>query len=105
MDQNPELTELWLNQNQIENPEDVEYLSRLTKLKTIYLADNALVKQIPNYLDTLKSIVPSLEQIDGNLLRQGFNFKIGQTNVKSITKKEIDPKAKELLEDVISKNQ
>ena len=46
--------------------------------------------------------MPSLEQIDGYMLKQLFSVKAQPLHgVVGITKKEIDPKAKKILQDVI----
>jgi protein phosphatase 1 regulatory subunit 7 len=88
------LEELWLNWNQIENFEaTMAELQKFHKLKTVYIADNPMVKDKSSYLEAVKAKLPSVEQIDGYMLKQLFNFK-GQVHSASIVKKDIDPKAK-----------
>ncbi len=73
LDSNINLTELWLNLNQISDPDNIAYLSHFQRLETIYLADNPLAKDQSVYnQDNLKRIVPSLKQIDGFVIRPGF---------------------------------
>ena len=75
-------------------------------LETVYLVDNPMAASMGNaYHQSLKAAVPSLEQIDGSMLKQLFSIKQSTIqNVVSITKKDIDPKAKKILEDVIMRN-
>lgn len=105
----PLLEELWLNMNQLADPENIlGHLKALKHLKTVYLSDNPVIKALPTtdkYHLYLKEQVPSLEQIDGFMVQQLFRMKQKATEgVEGITKKEIDPKAKAMLEDVIMKN-
>lgn len=105
----PALTELWLNMNKISDPKQTLItLSHLKCLQTIYLADNEVVQKLkeinPEYHAFLKECVPSLEQIDGYMLKQLFRMNVGPaTGVTGITKKEINPKAQEILKEVIMK--
>ena len=43
------------------------------QLETLYLADNQM-SQEDNYQEMLMTAVPSLNQIDGNVLRRGMPF-------------------------------
>ena len=48
--------------------------------------------------------MPSLEQVDGYMLKQLFAFtQSAPKSVVGITKKDIDPKAMEILEDILKK--
>jgi Leucine-rich repeat (LRR) protein len=76
LDGNPSLEELWLNMNHISDPTTtLQHLLPLTKLKTIYLADNPVVKGLneasggQGYHLYLKQKFPSLEQIDGYMVQ------------------------------------
>jgi len=42
LDNNFEITELWLNYNNICDHDSLNYLSRFKKLETIYVADNPI---------------------------------------------------------------
>jgi protein phosphatase 1 regulatory subunit 7 len=107
------LSELWLNWNGIEDPHStLAALAPLGKqLKTIYLADNPMVVKLneaaPNgYHHAVKEVLPNLEQIDGYMLKQLFALHArSQEGVLGITKKEIDPRAKEILQDIIMKSE
>jgi hypothetical protein len=51
----------------------------------------------------LQAAIPSLQQIDGNLLHQGLPFHHQRTaGIHSIMKKEINPEAKEILQQIIN---
>ena len=102
----PKLRELWLNWNNLEDSdENKEYLKSLTKLETIYLADNP-ISQADSYQEMLTTLVPSLTQIDGNVLRKGMPFHHQRTvGIHSIVKKDIPPAAKQLLQEVIDKTE
>lgn len=89
--------------NKIDEEESLIYLKKLINLETIYIADNPIAKSVEGIEARLKEIVPSLKQIDGTYLNAGFNYIVSKSTVKPITKQEIDPKAKEILNDVISK--
>jgi len=70
------LEELWLNWNQIGDFEEtMAELQKFHKLKTVYIADNPMVKGHSSYLEVVKSKLPRVEQIDGYMLKQLFNFK------------------------------
>ena len=69
------LEEFWINYNVLANLEAVmAQLHGLKKLKTIYVADNPMVKGV-NYLELFKDKLPHIEQIDGYMLKQLFNVK------------------------------
>ena len=114
LDHCPPLEELWLNMNAITDPElTLAHLRPLTSLKTVYLADNPVVPALTalagpdGYHLWLKQQIPSLEQIDGYMLQQLFRMKQlsgGPTTVPGITKKELNPKAKAIIQDVLMKN-
>jgi hypothetical protein len=89
--------------NLIDGEENLEYLKKLTHLETIYIADNPITKSIEGIEARLKEVVPTLKQIDGNYMNAGFNYIVTKPVLKPITKQEIDPKAKELLNEVINK--
>ncbi len=55
-----------------------------------------------SYLEMFKERLPQVEQIDGYMLKQLFNVK-GQVQTASIVKNPINPKAKQILEDVLMK--
>ena len=99
------LRELWLNWNNLENSEENrEYLKSFTALETIYLADNPM-SQEDNYQQMLTNAVPSLQQIDGNMLRLGNPFHHQRTvGIHSAVKKEIPQQAKQILQEVIEKS-
>ena len=68
------LRELWLNWNLLEDTEENKaYLKNFTELETLYLADNPM-SQEDSYQEMLMTAVPSLNQIDGNVLRRGMPF-------------------------------
>ena len=65
------LRELWLNWNFLEDSvENREYMKCLGTIKTIYLADNPL-SMGDDYQKMMVEAIPSLSQIDGNVLRKG----------------------------------
>jgi len=68
LDYCPLLEELWLNMNQITDPElTLDHLKLMTSLKTVYLADNPVVPALTalagseGYHLWLKQQIPSLE--------------------------------------------
>jgi hypothetical protein len=61
-----------------------------------------VVKSYQNYHGFMKDQVPSLEQLDGYMLAQLFRVKQKPAEVEGISK-QVDPKAKAMLEDVIMK--
>lgn len=92
-----------MNWNRLEDTEDNKnYLNKL-KLRTIYLADNAM-SQHDDYFDMLKSRIPTLRQIDGNVLRPGAKLYHQKTPgaVVSAIKQEMNPQAKAMLESVLA---
>lgn len=96
------LEEFWINMNVLNNLEGtMAQLNLLKKLKTIYVADNPMVKGV-SYLELFKEKLSHFEQIDGYMLKQLFNVK-GQVQSASIIKNPINPKAKQILEDVLMK--
>ena len=99
--------------NQISDPDGTLLsLKPLSALKTIYLADNPVVPPLTalsgseGYHLYLKQQLPSLEQIDGYMVQQLFRMKAkaAPSGVEGITKKDIDPKAKAMIQDVLMKN-
>jgi protein phosphatase 1 regulatory subunit 7 len=62
------LDELWLSGNKIDNWSQVEPLRALSSLDTIYLEYNPLQQQDPLYRKKLHECIPSLSQIDANLI-------------------------------------
>ena len=97
------LEEFWINYNVLNDLEgSMVQLHGLKKLKTIYVADNPMVKGV-SYLELFKEKLPQIEQIDGYMLKQLFKVK-GQVQSESIIKNPINPKAKQILEDVLMKN-
>ena len=98
------LRELWMNWNNIEDSdENKEYLTKLTKLKTIYLADNPIsMHESSEYQKMLTTAIPSLKQIDGNVLRMGRPFHHQRTEgIHPIVRKQVNPEAKKLLQEVL----
>lgn len=92
IDHLPLLESLWMNWNRLEDTEDNKnYLNKL-KLKTIYLADNAMSIH-DDYFDMLKTRIPTLRQIDGNVLRPGAKLYHQKTPgaVVSAIKQEMNP--------------
>ena len=68
-----DLKDLWINWNNLaDTPENKEYLQRL-HLTTIYLADNPMSMH-DDYREMLTTAIPTLQQIDGNQLRDGIPF-------------------------------
>lgn len=61
------LDELWLSGNQIASFDQVQALSALPSLDTIYLEYNPL-QQDPLYRKKLAAIIPCLKQIDANMI-------------------------------------
>lgn len=61
------LDELWLSGNKIAKFEDVQPLSSLDSLDTIYLEYNPL-QEDPLYRKKLAELIPSLSQIDANMI-------------------------------------
>ena len=55
------LEELWINMNVLNDLEHtIEVLSKLHKLKTVYIADNPMVKGV-SYLEIIKERLPKVE--------------------------------------------
>lgn len=71
----PELRDLWMNWNNLgDNDENKEYLRNLP-LTTIYLADNPMsMHDHEIYQTMLTTAIPTLTQIDGNMLGRGLPF-------------------------------
>lgn len=70
----PELRELWINWNYLESSEENKHaLSKMAPLTTLYLADNPISQDLTSdeYQELLTTSLPSLRQIDGNMLRPG----------------------------------
>ena len=63
-----ELEELWCNDNQINDWHNVEILSKLPKLSTVYLERNPIAND-PMYRKKLMLIAPLLKQIDATICR------------------------------------
>lgn len=70
------LDELWLSGNKIESFDQISPLSTLTALDTVYLEYNPIADDF-EYRKNVKQIIPSLNQIDANLIlgstARGFN--------------------------------
>ena len=80
-------------------------MKTFTELKTIYLADNP-ISQADTYQEMLVTAIPSLTQIDGNMLRKGLPFHHQKTaGIHSIVKKEVNPEAKKILQEVIDQTE
>ena len=101
IDHLPDLVELWMNWNHLEDTDyNKEYLKKL-KLTAIYLADNPM-SMSDNYQNLLMTAIPSLKQIDGNVLNMGRPFHHQRTEgIHPIVRKPVDPQAKELLDKVL----
>lgn len=61
------LTELWISGNEIKSFQDVEPLSNLTSLEGIYLEYNPVANEF-EYRKKLAELIPSLNQIDANMI-------------------------------------
>jgi protein phosphatase 1 regulatory subunit 7 len=61
------LTELWISGNEIKMFQDIETLSSLTNLVGIYLEYNPVASEF-EYRKKLAEIIPSLNQIDANMI-------------------------------------
>ena len=61
------LNELWISTNNIASFEDVQPISVLTTLNEIYLEHNPIYHDF-EYRKKLKGIIPSLRQIDANMI-------------------------------------
>ena len=62
------LEEFWFNDNLLEDWSQIERLSCLTQLSTVYFERNPVQKDI-NYRRKIKLALPKLVQIDANLCR------------------------------------
>ena len=62
------LEEFWFNDNLLEDWSQIERLSCLTQLNTVYFERNPVQKDI-NYRRKIKLALPKLVQIDANLCR------------------------------------
>lgn len=62
------LEELWLSGNSVASFDEVRPISLLPALETIYLEHNPLQASEPLYRKALASILPTLKQIDANLI-------------------------------------
>lgn len=73
LDHLPNFDTFWANWNHFADTEENRaYLSKL-KLKTIYFADNPMSMH-NDYRTMLTTAIPTLTQIDGNVLRDGVPF-------------------------------
>ena len=61
------LTELWISGNDIKSYQDIDSLSNLTNLEGIYLEYNPVASEF-EYRKKLAELVPSLSQIDANMI-------------------------------------
>lgn len=68
------LEELWLSGNKIATLEDVQPIAHLPGLDTIYLEYNPLQHDDPLYRKRLAELIPSLKQIDANLIAGNGSF-------------------------------
>lgn len=67
------LEDLWLSGNKITSFDDVEPISGLSKLDAIYLEYNPVASEF-DYRIRLASIIPSLKQIDANMIDGNMEF-------------------------------
>mmetsp|Transcript_5243 Transcript_5243/g.11372 ORF Transcript_5243/g.11372 Transcript_5243/m.11372 type:complete len:500 (+) Transcript_5243:79-1578(+) len=61
------LTDLWISGNQITTFEDIEPLQQLTELDSVYLEYNPVASEF-EYRKKLAEMIPSLTQIDANMI-------------------------------------
>jgi protein phosphatase 1 regulatory subunit 7 len=61
------LTELWISGNDIKTFQDIDSLSHLTNLEGIYLEYNPVASEF-EYRKKLAELIPSLNQIDANMI-------------------------------------
>ena len=100
------LNDLWLSENEIGTFEDVEPLSRLgtrdgAELTEVYFEHNPIYKDF-EYRKKLKEIIPSLVQIDANVIgATGY----GSVNVSTASPEHVMEQMRLLQEKAISKAQ
>lgn len=96
------LTELWISGNDINTFEDIHSLSRLVNLEGIYLEYNPVASEF-EYRKKLAELIPSLNQIDANMIgglgAHGYN--IGVT----VTGGGLEERMRQLQDTVIQKAQ
>ena len=94
------LNELWISSNEIASFEDVQPISVLTELNEIYLEHNPIYQDF-EYRKKLKEIIPSLNQIDANMISP-IVYEHSSTNPNSGTSFLVD-RMKQLQENVVQK--
>lgn len=98
------LDELWINNNQITDFSNIEYLGKtLKKINGLYIAVNPVYNRSEDFRKQLKEAVPSLSEVEGVPLNRPQYFIQQPAGVNSIVKKGINPKAKAILDDILGK--
>ena len=82
--------DLWLSGNKISSFDQIEPISHLGSregacLETIYLEYNPVANEF-DYRKKLASMIPSLKQIDADMINSLPRFKIEQATTKSVLK-------------------
>jgi len=75
----------------------------MKNLSNIYIATNAVYNRTNEWKDKLKKAVPCLTSLEGSPFDRPIYTYIQPSNVNSIFKKGINPKAKAILEDILGK--
>mmetsp|Transcript_2044 Transcript_2044/g.4432 ORF Transcript_2044/g.4432 Transcript_2044/m.4432 type:complete len:489 (+) Transcript_2044:112-1578(+) len=74
------LTDLWISGNDIKTYDDIDHLRGLTQLDVVYLEYNPVASEF-EYRKKLAELVPSLTQIDANLIKgHGYSMSMGGGN-------------------------
>lgn len=98
------LDELWINNNQIAEWSNIEYVGKTMKnLKGIYIAVNPVFDRSQEFKDKMKEAIPSLKEIEGMPIKRPKYFIQQQAGVQGIVKQGINPKAKAILDDILGK--
>ncbi len=98
------LNELWLSENEVSSFEDVQPISRLgtrdgAELTEIYLEHNPIYKDF-EYRKKLKDIIPSLIQIDANIIgATGY----GSVNVNSMSSESVLEQMKLVQDKIVAR--
>lgn len=102
LDDNKEITDLWLNKNLISEWASVDYLKNLPNLDTIYLIHNPVAND-QNYIQWIMDNLPSVTQIDADSIMMIKKRAQIKKNTPTEDERNLN-KAQEVLKSVLKKS-